>query len=32
VTATNDSVMATKMRDLCRVLMDHIEEEERAQK
>ncbi|GAB3225326.1 gliding motility protein GldC [Hymenobacter seoulensis] len=32
ITATNDSVMATKMRDLCRQLMDHIEEEERKQR
>ncbi|UYZ64571.1 gliding motility protein GldC [Hymenobacter weizhouensis] len=32
LTATNDQVMATKMRDLCRALSEHIEEEERKQR
>ncbi|MCC2545263.1 gliding motility protein GldC [Hymenobacter sp. BT175] len=31
VTATNDVKMATLMRNLCRDLMNHIEEEERQQ-
>jgi gliding motility-associated protein GldC len=31
ITATNDSVMATKMRNLCKELMSHIEEEESKQ-
>lgn len=29
LTATNDDKMARRMRDLCRELMDHVEEEER---
>ncbi|MBG8554857.1 MULTISPECIES: gliding motility protein GldC [Hymenobacter] len=32
ITATNDSVMATKMRTLCRELMAHLEEEQKKQK
>ncbi len=32
VTATNDQKMATLMRNLCRDLMNHIDEEERQQK
>jgi gliding motility-associated protein GldC len=31
-TATNDKVMAAKMQELCRTLMDHLEEEERKNK
>ncbi len=31
LSATNDSVMATKMRDLCRELMNHIEVESKKQ-
>ena len=31
-TATNDKVMAAKMQELCRTLMDHLEEEERRNK
>ncbi|WP_375433663.1 gliding motility protein GldC [uncultured Hymenobacter sp.] len=31
ITATNDSVMATKMRTLCKELMSHIDEEESKQ-
>ena len=32
ITATNDSVMATKMRNLCKELMHHIDEEESKQR
>lgn len=31
ITATNDSVMATKMRNLCKELMEHIDQEESKQ-
>jgi gliding motility-associated protein GldC len=31
MTATNDTKMATKMRELCRELTDHIAEEEKKQ-
>ena len=31
ITATNDAVMATKMRTLCKELMEHLDQEERRQ-